>query len=208
LLGEEIGGPLVGLIGCRDVTPGYVADSVRQKFTGYESDAETGLNFAQARYQSPVQGRFTSVEPLGASTNVGNPQSFNRYSYVNNNPVNSVDPTGMSLQDIGIVQTEDESYARTLQGASDAQFQHSVNLDVQNRQLEPSTRANSLIHEMAHSARTGVDGGSPQNTQEAITNNATPDQADLLISVAAEVVGRMQAGPCQEFFGTRGVAAI
>src|SRR5207249_2960410 len=76
--------------------PGYSgSDGARQKFTGYEADAETGLNFAQARYQSPLQGRFTSVDPLGKSANVLNPQSFNRYSYVLNNPVNATDPTGM-----------------------------------------------------------------------------------------------------------------
>ena len=58
--------------------PGYViGDGARQKFTGYEADAETGLNFAQARYQSPIQERFTSVDPLGKSANVLNPQSSN-----------------------------------------------------------------------------------------------------------------------------------
>jgi RHS repeat-associated protein len=93
--GEEIGGAQVALIGGRQGTAGYVADSVRQKFTGYESDGETGLNYAQARYQSGAQGRFTSIDPFGASASVANPQSFNRYSYVNNNPTNLTDPTGM-----------------------------------------------------------------------------------------------------------------
>ena len=87
--------------GGRTTAQGYPApganpgDGARQKFTGYEADAETGLNFAQARYQSSVQGRFTSVDPLLASASVGNPQSFNRYTYVVNNPVNLTDPSGM-----------------------------------------------------------------------------------------------------------------
>jgi len=127
--GEEIGGPLVALLGGRTTGQGYVGDSVRQHFTGYEADGETGLNFAQARYQSPMQGRFTSVDPLGRSASVINPQSFNRYSYLENNPVNLVDPTGMRLQDIGVEQTTDESYARTLHGASDSDFQRGVNKD-------------------------------------------------------------------------------
>lgn len=88
--GEEI-----GLIGGRNAGLGYVADNTRQKFTGYELDSETGLNFAQARYHSPAQGRFISVDPLGASATNLNPQSFNRYSYVLNNPVNFIDPDGM-----------------------------------------------------------------------------------------------------------------
>ncbi len=82
--------------GGRTTALGYTNnDGARQKFTGYEADAETGLNFAQARYQSSVQGRFTSADPLLASASVSNPQSFNRYSYVVNNPVNLTDPTGM-----------------------------------------------------------------------------------------------------------------
>jgi len=81
--------------GGRTTTQGYTGDSVRQHFTDYEADAETGLNFAEARYQSPAQGRFTSVDALGASATVLNPQSFNRYSYVNNNPTNLTDPSGM-----------------------------------------------------------------------------------------------------------------
>jgi RHS repeat-associated protein len=100
--GEEIGGAQVGLIGGRATTPGYVGDSVRQKFTGYESDGETGLNYAQARYQSSVQGRFTSVDPLGRSATITNPQSFNRYSYVLNSPTNLTDPLGLMAMDHGM----------------------------------------------------------------------------------------------------------
>ena len=104
--GEEIGGAQVALVGGRTGSHGYVAGNVRQKFTGYEADAETGLNYAQARYQSSVQGRFTGVDPLGASANIADPQSFNRYSYVQNTPLTAVDPTGMALSDIGVYQTD------------------------------------------------------------------------------------------------------
>jgi RHS repeat-associated protein len=93
--GEEL---YAGMSG-RTTTQGYTGDSTRQHFTGYEADGETGLNFAEARYQSNLQGRFTSVDPFGASASVGNPQSFNRYSYVNNNPSNLTDPTGMQAYD-------------------------------------------------------------------------------------------------------------
>jgi RHS repeat-associated protein len=79
--------------GNRATTPGYdLADGVRQKFTGYEHDDETQLEFAQARYLSNRQGRFTGVDPMnGVPTD---PQTWNRYSYVGNNPVNLTDPTG------------------------------------------------------------------------------------------------------------------
>jgi hypothetical protein len=46
-----------------------------------------------ARYYSPNLGRFVSVDPVGGV--VGSSQSWNRYSYVNNNPIVLIDPTGM-----------------------------------------------------------------------------------------------------------------
>jgi RHS repeat-associated protein len=77
---------------------GYISDSVRQKFTGYEHDGETGLEFAYARYYGSSQGRFTSTDPFMGSGRTGSPQSWNRYAYVLNNPLRLVDPTGMRDQ--------------------------------------------------------------------------------------------------------------
>jgi RHS repeat-associated protein len=114
-------------VGGRTTAQGYSGDSTRQKFTGYEADSEIGLNFAQARYQSSAQGRFTSVDPLGKSANVLNPQSFNRYSYVLNNPVRFTDPTGMRLSDIGVVQTDNAAHAAIIQHNSDVAWMRIMN---------------------------------------------------------------------------------
>lgn len=38
--------------------------------------------------------RFDQPDPYGGSYDITNPQSFNRYSYAQNDPVNFVDPTG------------------------------------------------------------------------------------------------------------------
>lgn len=43
-------------------------------------------------------GRFDQADPWEGSYDLSDPQSFNRYSYVNNDPVNYVDPSG--LQDV------------------------------------------------------------------------------------------------------------
>ena len=53
-----------------------------------------GLDYFGARYFSGAQGRFTSPDPLKASGNLKNPQSWNRYAYVFNNPLRNVDPNG------------------------------------------------------------------------------------------------------------------
>jgi len=63
------------------------------KFTGYERDPETGLDYAFARYYSSRLGRFLSTDPLGGV--IGDLQSHNAYPYVENNPLNSVDPSGL-----------------------------------------------------------------------------------------------------------------
>jgi RHS repeat-associated protein len=53
---------------------------------------ELGLYYYNARYYVPGIGRFASADII--VPNPTNPQSFNRYSYVNNNPFRFVDPTG------------------------------------------------------------------------------------------------------------------
>lgn len=75
---------------------GYLAtaDQLRAKFTGQEHDG-TGLDFFNARYLSGAQGRFTSADPGNAGANPGDPQSWNGYAYVNNNPLTYTDPSGM-----------------------------------------------------------------------------------------------------------------
>jgi len=61
-------------------------------YTGHVSDPETGLSYMQARYYDSVLGRFLSVDPLGPWS--GGVSYFNRFSYVGNNPVLRVDPSG------------------------------------------------------------------------------------------------------------------
>jgi RHS repeat-associated protein len=89
--GEQISG-----VGGRSQIPSYnLNHSLKQKFTGYERDDETGLDFAQARYYKTVMGRFTSPDPFSDSADQTAPQTWNRYSYTLNNPLIYVDPDGL-----------------------------------------------------------------------------------------------------------------
>lgn len=63
-------------------------------FTGKERDAETGLDYFGARYLSNAQGRFTSPDVPLLDQGPSDPQSWNLYSYVRNNPLKFIDPTG------------------------------------------------------------------------------------------------------------------
>lgn len=62
-------------------------------YAGEALEPETGLIFLRNRYYDPEIGRFISADPcLGDPIN---PQSFNPYTYVGNNPVNFIDPSGL-----------------------------------------------------------------------------------------------------------------
>ncbi len=70
-----------------------------QDSTGKERDAETGLDYFGAKYYSGAQGRFISADPLMASADIEEPQSWNRYAYVSNNPLRFVDDDGNIKRD-------------------------------------------------------------------------------------------------------------
>jgi len=86
---------------------GPVGESSRRKFTGHERDEATGLDYMLARYHSPALGRFLSVDP-GMDIQPEDPQSWNLYAYVRNNPVNASDPDGRVLEFSGDRGTNDE----------------------------------------------------------------------------------------------------
>jgi RHS repeat-associated protein len=66
------------------------------KFTGYERDWATNLNYAKARTYNHNRARFMQPDPLGlAAADLTDPQSLNQYSYVGNDPANFTDPTGL-----------------------------------------------------------------------------------------------------------------
>jgi RHS repeat-associated protein len=69
-------------------------------FTQKEKDAESGLDYFEARYLNPTLGRFASVDPLMTIDMKGRgqiPQTLNAYSYSMNNPVKYIDPLGLEV---------------------------------------------------------------------------------------------------------------
>jgi RHS repeat-associated protein len=62
-------------------------------YTGEQTDAESGFVYLRARYYDPTIGRFITRDPLAGSRS--NPLSQHRYVYVQNNPCNRVDPSGL-----------------------------------------------------------------------------------------------------------------
>ncbi|HEY9786125.1 MAG TPA: RHS repeat-associated core domain-containing protein, partial [Candidatus Obscuribacterales bacterium] len=69
-------------------------------YTGQRYDNELGLYWYKARYYSPNLGRFLQVDPIGYAGG-----DLNLYTYVNNDPLGSTDPLGLSPMRVGPLPT-------------------------------------------------------------------------------------------------------
>ncbi|TCV78146.1 RHS repeat-associated core domain-containing protein, partial [Sulfurirhabdus autotrophica] len=94
-------GSVVGLSNSTDMTTqterfdawgnkiaGTIPQSAQYGYTGREPD-ETGLTYYRARFYDPSIARFVSRDPIGLQGGI------NQYAYVNGNPVNFTDQTGL-----------------------------------------------------------------------------------------------------------------
>jgi RHS repeat-associated protein len=94
-----------GTVLCREVYRPFGAEHsatgscAALKFNGRELDVGTGLVYYGGRYYDPLTGRFISFDTVVGK--LRNPQSFNRYAYVLNNPYKYTDPTGHEPQYTG-----------------------------------------------------------------------------------------------------------
>jgi RHS repeat-associated protein len=106
----------LGSTGVKSNTASGLQLRLRQKCTGSRSsgkerDAETGLDFFETRYLSAAQGRFTGPDSYNIvqemnkgrtggerqqilASYLSNPQVWNKYAYVLNNPLKHTDPDG------------------------------------------------------------------------------------------------------------------
>jgi RHS repeat-associated protein len=67
----------------------------REKYATYTRDSLTGLDYAVNRYYTSLWGRFLSPDRYTRSAHLGKPESWNRYTYAGNDPINAHDPTGL-----------------------------------------------------------------------------------------------------------------
>ncbi len=114
--------------GAEIVRNGSGGDRLRQRFTGKERDGETGLDYFGARYLSAAQGRFTSPDEPLIDQQREDPQSWNLYGYVRNNPLQFVDPTGQAC----VVQANGSDFDDDRGGQSCSDVRK------ENKNLEPS----------------------------------------------------------------------
>lgn len=77
--------------------PSVQTISYNQRFPGQYYDAENGLHSNRYRVYDPYVGRYMQPDPIGLSG------GKNAYNYVNANPINGIDPMGLTTQIIRVV---------------------------------------------------------------------------------------------------------
>jgi RHS repeat-associated protein len=88
--------------------PSNQVDDTKNRWQGQRPDADSGLVYMNARYYDPELGLFTAADSI--IPNSYRPQSLNRYSFNEGDPVNRYDPSGhMSMR----VELKKEQEARS-----------------------------------------------------------------------------------------------
>jgi len=80
------------------------ATNTQRKYIGQEYDADTDLNYLNARYYDANRGQFTSQDPVFwmiLTDLLVDPQQLNSYSYARNNPLIYVDRNGEKVELVG-----------------------------------------------------------------------------------------------------------
>jgi len=72
-----------------------VPATLNLRFPGQYYDDETGLHYNYFRYYDPRTGRYITSDPIGLHG------GLNTYTYVENNPANAIDPSGLATYSIG-----------------------------------------------------------------------------------------------------------
>jgi RHS repeat-associated protein len=137
--------------------PAAAPDPSPLRFAGKERDAETGLDYFGGRYYAPSTGRFSTVDPvLPLDTAQLDPQLFNRYVYVRNNPLRFVDPDGRCLWDLcvgEIAVTLGVSKAVVVGGM----MASALSVAIWNKRTEIAESTSQLITMTASGMRSAVD---------------------------------------------------
>ncbi len=87
-----------------------IPTSTARGFTDYEHFDSVGLIHMNGRVYDPELGRFMSADPFVQA--LYNSQSYNRYSYVFNNPLSFTDPSGYTsgiYKDYGVRRGDEDT---------------------------------------------------------------------------------------------------
>jgi RHS repeat-associated protein len=139
------------------------------KFTGKERDTESGLDDFAARFYTSNYGRFLSADDA-KYMHPADPQTFNLYSYVANNPLNAVDPTGHDPN-------RAMRYMRTVDEGENVGLNETTQAEEENNDVVGDTIADVQQHELAVEAAAQA-AGQQQQQQQQLQNQSASSSSD------------------------------
>jgi RHS repeat-associated protein len=156
----------------------------RYKFTGKERDTESGLDYFGARYYASSMGRWMSPDPGKLNMkHLLNPQKWNKYAYVLNNPLSLIDPDG--LEEMWI------QYRAFIPQATVGRVQGD------NRTFSPQENASSRVSVTMHiETDPAKNGGNPllgYTSSVSATHNVNGDATAPIIAQAPTVTATQDA---------------
>ena len=162
------------------------------KFTGKERDAESGLDDFAARFYTSNYGRFLSADD-SKYINPADPQTLNLYSYVANNPLNAVDPTGHMLNPLPMQHGGGPTSVGPSTGTSTEaeDFGFGASAGVGSGQSNSGSTTKAAIAALSHEAEQAIE-DSPLTAKQAVAfedavlnaANKTGVDANILVGLA------------------------
>ncbi len=148
-------------------------------FTGFAGgfwDSENNGDHFGAREYQKTHGSWLSPDPAGmAAVNPWNPQTWNRYAYVLNNPVSLKDPSGLVDPDGGVCSVDDYScVAGGAAGLSDETLQEIYNSGDNPFSVVGPDGTGPTFYSQASAAMPGDDGDSQDGDPDSSGGGITP----------------------------------
>jgi len=172
-------------------------ERVQSRSTGKERDTESGNDYFGARYYASSMGRWLSPDPkIISKQRMFDPQQWNMYSYVRNNPLIAIDPDGRELKIVvlntgGYNATTSDHVAKFVQG----KFQNAGVLNVTYQVINGPSFWQTLKADLFSGAHTKVmelakGPGQEKGDVKIGSSNGHPDIGDNVVTTQQDGSGR------------------
>ncbi len=156
--------------------------------TGKERDSESGNDYFKYRYYASSMGRWMSPDPSGLThADLGNPQSFNLYSYVGNNPLTRADLDGLCWKGFqwacNIGQAIDNGVHNLGQAIDNSA--HGLGFHTDKTVMNNVHEANQILHQQGYS----TEGLSEREILMYAKQKPEAHEPDLGITAGTDLVG-------------------